>query len=49
VGALDGETVDQELCRPRSIQVNERGFTLYACNLCRANCPNALGIDNNLP
>jgi epoxyqueuosine reductase QueG len=45
VGALDGDTVDQALCRPRSIVVNERGFTLKQCNICRAECPHALGIN----
>jgi epoxyqueuosine reductase len=45
-GALDGETVDQKLCRPRSIQVNEKGYTLYKCNLCRAQCPNALYLSS---
>ncbi len=45
VSALDGETVDQALCRPRSMVVNKRGFTLKKCNLCRVECPHALGIN----
>jgi epoxyqueuosine reductase len=44
-GALDGDTVDQALCRPRCIVVNERGFTLKRCNLCRVECPHSLGIN----
>ena len=46
VGALGGESVNQALCRPRSMVVNERGFALKNCNLCRRDCPNALGTES---
>jgi epoxyqueuosine reductase QueG len=39
VGALDGTTVDQALCRKHSFFKTPRGFDLYACNLCRRRCP----------
>lgn len=42
--ALDGETVNQKLCRPLSNVVNERGYTIKRCNTCRQVCPLALGI-----
>ena len=42
--ALDGKTTNQELCRPLSNFVNERGFKLYRCWACRQVCPDALGI-----
>ena len=44
VGALDGDTVVQKLCRPLACNLNERGFILKKCNLCRSVCPNALGL-----
>ena len=44
VGALDGETVDQKLCRPLACHQTERGFVLKKCNACRKVCPHALGI-----
>ncbi len=43
VGALDGKTVVQRLCRPLSNHVTERGFTLFKCFECRKACPEALG------
>jgi epoxyqueuosine reductase len=43
VGALDGTTVKQSLCRKQSFFKTERGFDLYACNLCRRLCPLRLG------
>ena len=44
VGALDGVTVDQYLCRPLACFKNERGFILKKCNLCRSVCPAAVGL-----
>ncbi len=44
VGALDGETVVQKLCRPLACHGTERGFILKKCNRCRSVCPHALGI-----
>jgi epoxyqueuosine reductase len=44
VNALDGRTVNQKLCRPMSNHVNEKGFTIKKCNICRSICPLALGI-----
>jgi len=43
VAALDGTTVDQARCRRQSFFKTPRGFDLYACNLCRRNCPLRLG------
>jgi len=43
--ALDGETVNQSLCRPLSNHVNERGFKTYKCSECRKACPDALGTE----
>jgi epoxyqueuosine reductase len=43
VAALDGTTVNQALCRQQSFFKTPRGFDLYACNLCRRNCPLRLG------
>lgn len=45
-GALDGETVDQSLCRPASMITNARGHNLKGCYACRRVCPHALGIDD---
>jgi epoxyqueuosine reductase len=41
--ALNGKTVNQELCRPISNYKNEKGFFLKKCSICRKICPNALG------
>lgn len=43
VNALDGKTVNQKLCRPLSNYVNEKGYTIKKCNICRSICPLALG------
>ncbi len=43
-GALDGKTVDQQLCRPLSNYKTEKGYILKKCNLCRKICPNCLGV-----
>lgn len=42
--ALDGTTVNQEACRPRSNFRNERGFLLKKCWKCRSVCPNHSGF-----
>jgi epoxyqueuosine reductase len=44
VGALDGETADQEKCRPVSMVTNARGFLIKRCYSCRAACPHATGL-----
>jgi epoxyqueuosine reductase QueG len=44
--ALDGRTVDQQLCRPLSCCRTEKGYTLKKCNLCRRICPNCLRIES---
>jgi epoxyqueuosine reductase QueG len=44
VGALDGESVEQKLCRPLACHRNERGFIIKRCNTCRSVCPHALGL-----
>jgi len=38
-GALNGTTVDQQLCRKISFFKTERGFDIYNCSLCRKECP----------
>ncbi len=43
--ALDGLTVNQRLCRPLSNYVNEKGFVLKKCNICRRICPHCLGLN----
>ncbi|RJP17227.1 MAG: epoxyqueuosine reductase [Candidatus Abyssobacteria bacterium SURF_5] len=45
-GALDGETVNQHLCRPLSIFRNEKGYLLKKCYECRAVCPHFAGLEN---
>jgi epoxyqueuosine reductase len=42
--ALDGITVNQQICRPISNFRNERGFVLKKCWECRRICPNHAGI-----
>jgi len=42
--ALDGTTVNQKECREISCFVNERGFVIKRCNVCRSVCPNSLGV-----
>jgi epoxyqueuosine reductase QueG len=44
--ALNGRTVDQELCRPHSNYRTEKDYILKKCNICRKICPNALGIES---
>lgn len=44
-GALDGITVNQELCRPLSNFVSDKGYILKRCNTCRKVCPNKFGLN----
>ncbi|UCE39648.1 MAG: epoxyqueuosine reductase [Thermoplasmata archaeon] len=46
VKALNGNTVDQKLCRPYSNYRTEKGYILKKCNVCRRICPNYLGIES---
>lgn len=43
--ALNGEIVNQKQCRVLSNFVNERGYVLKKCHLCRSICPNVLGLN----
>lgn len=44
VKALDGNTINQSLCRSNiSIKTN-KGFSLKNCSKCRVLCPNCLGV-----
>lgn len=43
VGALDGTTANQKLCRQTSFTKNARGFTLRTCHSCRSACPYRFG------
>lgn len=42
-GALDGKTVNQQLCRPHTYTTNARGYGVVNCNNCRMTCPRAFG------
>ncbi len=42
--ALDGASVNQQLCRPRSNFMTEKGYILKKCYVCRSVCPTALGM-----
>lgn len=42
--ALDGTTINQELCRERSISYTDGGGWVLSCNICRKTCPNHDGI-----
>ena len=44
LSALNGKTVDQKLCRPLSNYINEKGYNLKKCYLCRKICPNHSGL-----
>jgi epoxyqueuosine reductase QueG len=46
VKALNGRTVNQKLCRPRSNYRTDKGYILKKCNECRKVCPNYLGIES---
>ncbi|OLS13975.1 MAG: iron-sulfur cluster-binding protein [Promethearchaeota archaeon CR_4] len=42
--ALDGKTVDQQLCRKVCKIKTEKGYNLFNCNICRKVCPNRTGV-----
>jgi epoxyqueuosine reductase len=44
VKALDGQTVNQKLCREKSQFTTKKGYSLYVCHQCRSICPNGAGI-----
>lgn len=44
VGALDGTSVTQALCRPLSVFVHEKGYVLKKCYMCRKVCPHSTGV-----
>ncbi|MBN2227592.1 MAG: epoxyqueuosine reductase [candidate division Zixibacteria bacterium] len=44
VGALDGFTVNQQLCRPKSNFVTPKGYPLKTCSVCRSICPQYNGL-----
>jgi Uncharacterized Fe-S protein len=41
--ALDGQTVNQKLCRQYAYGSNKRGFSIVNCSKCRVECPMAFG------
>ncbi|AGK96357.1 epoxyqueuosine reductase [Clostridium pasteurianum] len=41
--ALNGQTVNQKLCREYTYSKNGKGFSLCNCNKCRVICPKSLG------
>ncbi len=41
--ALDGQTVNQKLCRQYTNTSNSRGFSVCNCNRCRMVCPRSSG------
>lgn len=43
VGALDGVSANQTLCRANAYGENARGFSVVNCNRCRVACPKAFG------
>ena len=43
--ALDGKTVNQQLCRMLSTFKTEKGYNLKKCYACRKICPNKFGIE----
>ncbi|MBN1632296.1 MAG: epoxyqueuosine reductase [Thermoleophilia bacterium] len=43
VGAISDKGVDQKLCRSVAEGLNERGFYLYWCRVCREKCPLSRG------
>ncbi len=42
--ALNGQTVNQKLCREHTYTSNGRGFSVCNCNRCRIICPRAFGV-----
>mgnify|MGYP000844247307 CR=1 FL=1 len=49
VGAISDEGVDQRLCRSVAEGLNERGFYLYWCRVCREKCPLSKGEGDPQP
>jgi epoxyqueuosine reductase QueG len=47
-GALDGSTVNQNLCRGNSEGRTKKGYPLYVCNACRRVWPNGAGSQEHL-
>jgi epoxyqueuosine reductase len=45
VGALNGTTVNQKLCREISCIQHPRGWEIYTCNECRKVCPWREGVE----
>lgn len=43
VNALDGQYVNQSLCRTNTYGKNARGYDVVNCNQCRVVCPRAFG------
>ncbi|MEW6375579.1 MAG: epoxyqueuosine reductase [Thermodesulfobacteriota bacterium] len=46
--ALDGQTVNQKLCREKSQYTTKKGYFLYLCHRCRSVCPNGAGIKEDI-
>jgi epoxyqueuosine reductase len=44
VGALDGTTINQKLCRGLCEGKTKKNEFVYACNACRRVCPNGTGV-----
>ena len=44
VKALNGQSVNQKLCREKSQYTTKKGYFLYACHQCRSVCPKGAGI-----
>ncbi len=42
--ALDGITINQKLCRERSISFTDGGGWVYSCNICLRVCPHHAGL-----
>ena len=45
--ALDGATVNQKRCRPKSNQVTPKGYTIKTCSICRSICPQCTGLNGH--
>ncbi len=44
VKALNGKTVNQQLCRPMSMHTTVKGYVVKNCYVCRKVCPHKFGI-----
>ena len=44
VGALDGTTINQRLCRGHCEGKTKKNEPLYVCHVCREVCPNGTGV-----